>query len=216
MFSKQKPKDLFALTGTSLFLHLITSLLILLSCATSATATLTYTVANDSEVPVRSGQGTEYKILALLQNGETVTSLEENGYWIRVRTATNKEGWMLKRYLVSTLSADDVFTLPSESNQTSKQTDKTTLLNEQGANTLQPDKNVPAEDTSEQIEIKQKDPVKEIEELRTRLAAITMENKELRENERIQWFLAGGGILVVGWLIGLITCRARRRKPSLL
>lgn len=216
MFSNQKQKHLFALTGTYPFLHLIVSLLILLSYATSVTATSTYTVANDSEVPVRSGQGTEYKILALLQNGETVTSLEEDGYWIRIRTATNREGWMLKRYLSSTLSADDAFTLPPESNQTGKQPENPTLLNEQGANALQPDKNVPAENTSEQIEIKQKDPVKEIEELRARLAAITRENKELQENERIQWFLAGGGILVVGWLIGLITCRARRRKPSLL
>ena len=224
MVTTLKQRKSSAPIGFSSFLHLVILLLTFLACATTAVA-VTYTVSNDSEVPVRSGQGTEYKILALLQNGETVVSLEEAGYWIKVRTATGREGWMLKRYLSSTPSIDDAFTLPSTNNQAGKQPEKASPLGEQRVTTFQPEENVLAENTNPfQLENTNSpvaeqgllEPDKELKQLRDKLAVVTRENKALREDEQIKWFLAGGGVLVIGWIIGLITCRSRRRKPSLL
>jgi SH3 domain protein len=209
--------------GISPFLPLVISLLIWLTAATAVTAD-TYLVANDSDVPVRSGQGTEYKIVALLKKGEPVTSLEETEYWIRIRTATGREGWMLKRYLSSTPSVDDAFALPAQNNQAAQPFPAITPVNEPTQNALPTAANVLAEKTptlhvenlTPQIEPKLKEQEKEIEELRNKLAAVTQENQELRKNERTEWFLAGGGVLVVGWFLGLISCKARKRKPSLL
>jgi SH3 domain protein len=204
--------------------HLILTLLLACLFSGIATASSTYSViTSEPEVPVRSGQGTEYKILALLKNGETITSMEEDGYWSRVRTATGKEGWMLKRYLSTSPSADVVFNLPAAGigtpdtpsvKQAATSGQSTALLPSVTSTnqvTPPPEMQIPPHE-------KQSTPDTEISisELRRQLVAVTQENILLRENDRIKWFLAGGGTLLVGWLIGLITCRSRKRKPSLL
>lgn len=188
----------------------------------------TYSVVSDSEeVPVRSGQGTEYKILALLKNGEAVTSLEETEYWIRIRTSTGREGWMLKRYLKSVPSIDNQLSLPIQNNASNASSDplKTGApLNEAVPASPLPIFNGATEKTGARemegqiphIESVQKGQLREIEELKNKLAAVTKENEELRQDEQIKWFLAGGGVLVVGWILGLISGKTRKRKPSLL
>jgi SH3 domain protein len=234
MVTTKKQKQATALTGLFLFLHLLLIPLTFLICATAATATATdtFTVVSDSEVPLRDGQGDKHKVLTLLQNEETVTALEDAGAWIKIRTATGREGWIPKQYLSSTPSIDDAFTLPTKNDQTSEQPAppaKPIPSGEQNIHTSQSEAQVPQKKTQPlQSEITNslpteqtlKEPVTEAnesaEELRNKLAAVTLENKELRENERIKWFLAGGGVLVCGWLIGLITCRSRKRKLSLL
>jgi len=205
----------------SLSPFLLLFLLISLAFSISAAADTTL-VSNEPEVPVRSGQGTEYKILSLLQKGETVTSLEETDYWIKIRTATGREGWALKRYLSAPQSIDDAFSFPTDTSGYTQKTDpadeqqpdashhEAALLPENPA-PLQPEETAPSL-TEQQLEAA----AKERNELRDTLALVRQENEELRQNERIQWFLAGAGVLIIGWIIGLITCRSRRRKPSLL
>lgn len=204
------------------FLPLVLSLLMTLLAVTSSAAADTTLVANEAEVPIRSGQGTEYKIISLLQNGETVTSLEEDGYWIKVRTARGREGWALKRYLSLPQSIDDAFSLATDTGEQARETSsaaeqkpetihpEAVLLSENSA-PLQPEQATPSLAEQQLAEAG-----KELEELRDKLALVTLENKELQKNDRIQWFLTGGGVLLIGWIIGLITSRSRRRKPSLL
>ncbi len=57
---------------------------------------------------------------------------------------------------------------------------------------------------------------KEIKELKQQLLILSQENTSLKEDQRTNWFLAGGGTLVIGWLLGLISCHTKKRKPSLL
>jgi hypothetical protein len=125
-----------------------------------------------------------------------------------------------------------VLTLPTKTNQTGKQAaspQKTIPLGEQNLHTSQPETKSPKENNPPiQSPVTNSLPTEQtgnesgaatnesIEELKNKLAAITRENKKLQEDERIKWFLAGGGVLICGWLIGLITCRSRKRKPSLL
>jgi SH3 domain protein len=211
-------------SGYTLLLLLAITLPAWIAPATTAAAG-TYIVVNDSEeVPVRSGQGTEYKIVALLKNGETVISLEETEYWIRIRTSTGREGWMLKRYLSSAPSIDNQLSLPIQNNTTSEPFKTGIPLNEPVPASSLPNFNLTTEKTGERemesqiphFELKQKEQIREIEELKNKLAALTKENEELRQDEQVKWFLAGGGVLVVGWILGLISGKARRRKPSLL
>jgi len=220
--AKKQRRSIF-LSGYPLLLLLAITLQAWIAPATTAAAD-THMVVNDSEeVPVRSGQGIEYKIVALLKNGETVTTLEETEYWIRIRTATGREGWMLKRYLSSAPSIDTPPALPIQNNATSEPLKTGSSLNELLPAPSLPKFNIttekprePEESQSSHIERKQKEQIREVEELKNKLAAVTKENEELRQDEQIKWFLAGGGVLVVGWILGLISGRARRRKPSLL
>jgi SH3 domain protein len=232
MVTTRKHRQATALTRLSLFRHLLFIPIIFLIYATAAANDL-YSVVSDSEVSVKNGQGATSKTLTLIHNEETVTALEEAGIWIKIRTATGTEGWVLKRYLSNAPSVDDAFTLPTKNNQTVKQPaspEKSTPLGEQNLQTSPSEIKVTAEKNSPtpskiptslttaltQNEPEKSDANESPEELRNRVTALTLENKELRENERIRWFLTGGGVLVCGWLIGLITCRSRKRKPSLL
>ena len=52
-----------------------------------------------AEIPLRRGQGTDYRILAIVADGTAVTVSEENESWAKVTTTEGKEGWILKRYL---------------------------------------------------------------------------------------------------------------------
>ena len=52
--------------------------------------------------------------------------------------------------------------------------------------------------------------------IKQQLTGLTVENEELKSDDRVNWFLAGGGVLLLGILIGKITNRPKKRKPSLL
>lgn len=208
---------------SSLFLHLFLTLLFWMSA--SAIAADSYIVSHESEVAVRSGQGTEYKIVALLKNGDMVTALEESTYWIRVRTATGREGWTLKRFLTSHPAPDDNLNLPSQENQINEQLKINGPLSEtpgtpspSSTPSLLTEKTQtpPAESQPPQMIRERNEQAREIEELRSRLETLTKENQKLQQDERIEWFLAGGAVFLIGWILGLISGKARRRKPSLL
>jgi SH3 domain protein len=221
----QKTTHSFICPEYSLRLYRIIFLLILLAAPVTISAADTYLITSDSEVPVRSGQGTEYRTVAILKNGDPVSSLEEAGYWVKIRTATSKEGWILKRYLSTTSSKDEPLSLPTENNQANKPLKVTPTLPDPLQHSLQP---VTNEATPEKLQNPlsapplphldptQKDHEKELTELRNKLAALTDENQELQDHEKILWFLTGAGVFIVGWLLGLISGKARKRKPSLL
>jgi SH3 domain protein len=55
-----------------------------------------------------------------------------------------------------------------------------------------------------------------LEDAETKVRALTADNDELRESERLRWFLYGGGVVFAAWLVGFITGRMqRRRRPGL-
>ena len=58
-----------------------------------------------SNLNVRSGPGTSYKIINSLANGTGVTVLEKDGNWYRVKSFTNVTGWVSKNYLVKSSAA---------------------------------------------------------------------------------------------------------------
>jgi SH3 domain protein len=230
MFTNQQHRSSMAGNGFHLFfLCLSFTVLTLVVCPATATAENTYSVVSEfEEVPVRSGKGTEYKILALLKNGEAITSLEEDVYWIKARTSTGKEGWVLKRYLSSTSSPDDALTLPNTKPQTTEQPEKTSPSQNQSVKAIVAETTgrptpSPAQQPHPQQQRESLNPVQieqsagnELVELKNKLVALDNENKKLREDKRIEWFLAGGGVFFIGWLLGLISSKVRRRRPSLL
>jgi len=195
----------------------------------------TWYVKPSSEVPIRSGQGTEYKILSVVPDGLTVTILEEADPWVKVRTEGGTEGWMLKRYLskdpplsnrVSTLQAQKE-KLEQESGKTSLELEELSTaysLNQQELNACIAERDelrnnyyTLQEDTADVINLKKNltDTVQEVQLIRLQLAEAERKNKNLQKNTSLKWFLAGGLVLITGWVIGLISGRARKRKSSL-
>ena len=79
----------------------------LLAFATVAQAETGY-IGDQAKMPMRSGEGTGFKITKMLPSGLAVEVLgqSKSGY-SRIRTQDGKEGWILSRYLMKTPAARD-------------------------------------------------------------------------------------------------------------
>lgn len=188
------------------------------------------------EIPVRRGQGTEYKIVKLVKDGDQVELLEEKDAWAKIRIMDGTEGWMPKRFLSSDAPPLKLVQMLRKENEHLRQqnTDfnqELTGLKDLQANTggelstciAQRDtieaqyKNLQA-DTADVVAIKNKMTAtqQEIEKVRTTLAAVQQQNNELKRKTAVTWFLAGGGVLFFGWIIGVFSGRSRKKRSSLL
>lgn len=195
----------------------------------------TWYVQPSAEVPIRSGQGTEYKILSVVPDGMTVAILEEADPWVKVRTPGGAEGWMLRRYLskdpplsdrVSTLQAQNA-KLGQENEAIRRELEELSAAhtqNQQELNACIAERDEIRgnyqslrADTADVIDLKQDltDKVQENQLVRQQLAELEQENANLQRNTSLKWFLAGGLVLLIGWVIGLVSTRSRRRKSSL-
>lgn len=59
-------------------------------------------VKPSTEITMRRGQGTEFKIIAVIKDGTPVEMLGEVEDWAQIRLESGKEGWVLRRYLSAT------------------------------------------------------------------------------------------------------------------
>jgi len=78
-------------------LRFITIFLILCFTTFARAETITVTV---SEANIRSGPGTEYKIIGSAKRGENLKSIEKREGWIKFRLKGGKEGWIAERLVV--------------------------------------------------------------------------------------------------------------------
>ncbi|MGA7277216.1 MAG: TIGR04211 family SH3 domain-containing protein, partial [Desulfocapsaceae bacterium] len=75
--------------------------LLVFSASLNAVAQTLY-VKPSSEITLRRGQGTDFKIIAVVRDGTAVELLIEENEWAQVRLPEGKEGWVLRRYLSET------------------------------------------------------------------------------------------------------------------
>ena len=83
-------------------------LALVLGLVSTAMAETRY-VSDRLEIQMRTGKGTQFRILRMLPSGTALEILEvdqENGY-SRVRTPSGVEGWVLSRYLMARPAARD-------------------------------------------------------------------------------------------------------------
>lgn len=193
-------------------------------------------VTDELEITLRSGQSTRNSIVRMLKAGTAVDVVEESaesGY-SRVRLGSGAEGWVLTRFLVDAPVARAV--LPGvqrqlaalQENSRSAGGELQEVRNALDSLQATHDALVQAHDrtTRELLEVREKSAdVLSIDsqnsELRKRLTVLEGENDQLRilneelSNRRtLEWFMAGGGVLFFGLLLGLILPRIRWRRRS--
>lgn len=193
-------------------------------------------VKPSAEVVIRTGQGRKYKVIAMVKDGATVELLEEGESYAMVRLANGKKGWILKRFL----SADPplstvVESLRAENEQMKqKEIETTQKLEALSATLIQLETDLKStilerdqvtidyqnlqQDTANVIQIKE-DMLKATQEnelLVEEMATLKQENEGLHNDKSINWFMAGGGVLLVGMFIGRLTSKSRKRKSSLM
>jgi SH3 domain protein len=192
-------------------------------------------VSDMLKLTLRTGPSTENKILAVIESGQQLALLERGSEWSRVQLPNGKEGWVLSRYL----TPDETSNFKLERLQAQHKN-----LTAQAAVLLEENKELKAENEKLRAEFEtvEKDMVKtrtdhetlkaeaagfltlksKYEAAASQLAEQTARVQKLEEqltqmemSAYIKWFLAGSGVLVVGFLIGFSTKRQRRR-PTLV
>jgi len=204
-------------------------------------------VKPSSEITMRRGQGTDFKIIAVIKDGTPVELLAEADDWAQVRLESGKEGWVLRRFLSETPPlGQQVEVLQREkqvltqTTQTLKQrVDQLTAEKDEVEQRLSDDKAQIEHDFSQCVAeltsinddfvklqtdtadvIQTKNDLEaantRVAELESQVSVLGQENQRLGKTETLKWFLAGGGLLLVGWIIGMISRRSRKKRSSLL
>jgi len=191
-------------------------------------------VSDILKLTLRTGPSIENKILAVIDSGQMMEIVEFGDEWSQVQLPNGKEGWVLSRYL----TPNETNNIKLQRLET-----KHKNLMVQAAELLEENNRLKAENKklSTEFEADQKQLVKvrtdyetlkteasEFLTLKTRykraasqLAEQTAKAQKLEEqlsrlgmNTYIKWFLAGSGVLIVGFIIGFSSKRQRRR-PAL-
>ena len=218
-----------------LFKHFGLFCLLLMFCLISNSVSAeTMYVSDVLKLTLRTGPSTENKILAVLESGQMLDIVELGDEWSRGQLPNGKEGWVLTRYL----TPNETHNIKLERLEA-----KHKNLMVQAAALLEENNTLKAENKKRNIEFEasQKKMTKaqtEYEALKAEVSEfLTLKSKyetaaselakqtakaekledQLTKMELtyyIKWFLAGSGVLLVGFLIGFSTKRQRRR-PAL-
>ena len=68
---------------------------------TTVSSAETNYIINDIKVNVRTGAGTSYNIIAMINAGVPVELVEHGDEWSQIRLQNKREGWVLTRFLTS-------------------------------------------------------------------------------------------------------------------
>lgn len=211
-------------------------IMVLLLCLFSGAAYgETMYVSDVLKLTLRTGPSIENKIISVINSGQMMEIIDFGEEWSQVKLPNGKEGWVLSRYLTS----NETNNIKLERLEAKH---KNLII--QSAELLEENNRLKAENKrfSTEFNTNQKQLVKtqsDYEELKaesaefltlktnyeraaSQLAEQTAKAKKLEEelsslemNTYIKWFLAGSGVLIVGFLIGFSTKRQRRR-PALM
>ncbi len=191
-------------------------------------------VSDTLVITLRAGMGDEYKILRTLPSGTAMELLEAQGPFGRVRLKNGTEGWVRLQYLVKSPVARDQLAqarqrlerLEKESQRLKSEVKSLTLRNEELAqlsSKFERD-NLSLSQENDKLQSLAARPLaldrenKHLAAENARLGAeikqVSAENSELRNSTVQKWFMAGGGVLIGGILLGFFLPRLGRRKSS--
>lgn len=195
-------------------------------------------VSDQITITLRRGPGTEYKIVKSLPTGAAVEFLEEEENYLKVRTRDGSEGYVLKQYISARLpKAYVVARLEKQLAQLQKRlaamakraegwsgekeelqrqvADVQRAFNsEKGKRSSLAKKHQILLDGAKNVAdlLNERDRLKaENEKYVADLAQLRQDNDDILRKAIVKWFLAGAGVLFVGWLIGK---RSRPRKRA--
>jgi SH3 domain protein len=192
-------------------------------------------ISDKLKVTVRRGPSTEYKIIDIAESGERVEILEAGSEWTLVRLENGKEGYVTTRYLIAgpthavlleQLQAKQK-SLTQQAAALLEENTKLRAENKRFASALQStEKTLKTVDSDYKelkagsaeyltLKTKYKKINQQLGEQSQRAAKLDKELSKVELNQYIKWFLAGSGVLLVGFIVGF-SARRGRRRPSLL
>ena len=153
-------------------------------------------VSGYREIMLRSGPSVEHRIIAVLKTGNELEVAGEEGEYSRVSLPDGRGGYVLKNFLtdeappqrrIQDLTAK-VEAQAAELEQLRGETLQLVAENDKLARSSQSDKRA--------------------------LRLLQEESTDLQRDMRLWWFVAGAGVLLIGWLMGWTRVRLRRKARS--
>jgi SH3 domain protein len=189
-------------------------------------------VSDQFEITLRRGPGTNFKILRMLDSDTPLQSLEEQDGWLKVRTSDGLQGWVIKKYTMRRTptrvvnrnlrnKVEDLRAAVDDSQETIAELRKT---NSELESTLKKTRSELQEARQSYQALKERS--KEALEQNARyqsladkynsttseLQTVKSENKELRSQTTLRWFLSGAGVVLFSAFLGFIF--GRRNKQA--
>ncbi len=193
-------------------------------------------VTDQFEITMRSGTSTANSIIRMLKSGEPVTVLERDlaSQYSLVRSADGKQGYVLSRYLDDQPSAREqlasmqkilqergerISTLQGEISELKRSLESEQADNQALGASLKSTEQELSEvrdATRDSLEIIEQNKRLQtvVDELREEKAALAAANAELGDTTRQDWFVRGGAVSLIAFLVGIIVTRIRWRKKD--
>lgn len=189
-------------------------------------------VTDSFQITMRTGPGSDNKIVAMLPSGTPLQVIQEGDKWSQVQTANGQQGWVLKQFITPNVPLKTVVAQLQSQNDRLQQTATQATSRAQDLRSKNKKLSSSLTTTEKELAKTQKEfaslqaDTQNVVDLRTRYdaartqlkktmaekRALTAENGNLRAGVRLRWFLTGAGVVVGSWLIGLIMGRMQRRK----
>ncbi len=193
-------------------------------------------VADSFKITLRTGPGTDNKIIAMLSSGEPLEVLETGNDWTRVRVlgseGEQKEGWVLSRFLIERLPWEvqarnltkETVSLKEKLGVMEKKwresSDRAQELQEklqkasESLKKVQVDLDSLKKESSEFLELKRnyEAATSNLKTAQDAVQKLTKENEILESSKSVEWLLAGALIFFSAWLIGLIIGRREKKR----
>jgi SH3 domain protein len=192
-------------------------------------------VSENFEVTMRTGPGTDHKIIDLIQSGKALEMVEKGDEWSHVRESNGKDGWVLNRYLTVNEPCSMVLdrvkqeydglgdkykNLKQNFDQIQAQKnsiDANLSQSQQDRDKLKKAYDKLKKDSADYLTLKKhyEETTADLESEKTRSAKLDEENLQMKRSHIIQWVLTGGGIMLIGFFIGLFSSSRRKPRSSL-
>ena len=211
-----------------------TSILIILTMVLIATQALAESkyVAEDFEITMRTGPGSDRKIISLIPSGRSVDIISPGEEWSEVQYR-DKQGWVLSRYLTDKLPTAVVLERLQQKYDTlvqqKQELDK--KVNELGSENQRLSKDLGQtqsdltnvnktyetlkSESGEFLKLKTKyeKAVKDMNAAQNRADKAESQFIKLSSSDLNKGMLYGGGLVFVGFILGFILKRPKRRSP---
>ncbi|MDH3878659.1 MAG: TIGR04211 family SH3 domain-containing protein [Desulfobacterales bacterium] len=192
-------------------------------------------VSDILKLTLRTGPSIENKIISVIDSGQMMEVIKFGDEWSQVQLPNGKEGWVLSRYLTTNethniklerleakhknlmIQAAELLEENNRLKAENKRFSTESKANQKQFLKTQADYEALKAEAAEFMTLKAnyKRAASQLAEQTATAKQLEEELSSLEMNTYIKWFLAGSGVLIVGFLIGFSTKRQRRR-PALV
>jgi len=219
------------------YLFVLTLLFLNTSLISASSVAQTLYIADNLFVPMRSGQGNEYRIVnSVMRSGTKLTQLDESsdGKWVQVQTTKGTTGWILKQHLSSKMPAkvrlqQTTKQLESAKKQIDNLTQNNANLTRENARLTSQLNQVSSTQTTLNAELdnikaisgnainldaQHRKLIQEHELLRAERDTLAAENTQLSSSNEISFMLYGALLVVLGMILVFIISLFTGKKRS--